>query len=80
MMQLTRCKLLVQGVSFLYEVRQNVFECINANQSLHSLRELMDEAGNDVIRAKSRASNVSLVGVSKSARSFHSCLLLRVKF
>ena len=52
MMQLTKCKLLVQGVASPQEVHRNVLECIDADQSLHSLGELMDEAGNDVIQVE----------------------------
>jgi hypothetical protein len=43
MIQLTECKLLVQGVASLHKARQKVLECI------HRLREIFDEECNDVI-------------------------------
>ena len=55
MMQLTTCKLLVQGVASLREARQKVRECMDADPALpwHSLREIFDkEEGKDVIQVE----------------------------
>ena len=66
MMQLTKCKLLVQGRASLQEARQKVRECIDADPALHSLREIFDkEEGNDVIQVE----DIKCVGVPIGNRS-----------
>ena len=53
MMQLTKCKLLVQGAASILEARTMVRECIDSDPALHSLLEIFDtKEGKEVIQTE----------------------------
>ena len=60
MMQLTKCKLLVQGAASLLEARTMVRECIDSDPALHSLLEIFStDEGKEVTRIE----GIKCVGV-----------------
>ena len=74
MMQLTKCKLLVQGAASLLEAHTMVRECIDSDPALHTLLEIFGtDEGKEVIKIE----GIKCVGVPMGNED--SCTILSRK-